>query len=174
MICTNNAQGPISFFSANSAKPLCTPRSRAFYRRKRREMPLGSQRRNKGMQYLVPSSPSVHGSDVVGQRHRKFATAGGDRAAERAAAQDFNGSVIRECEMVIGGTERFGIRLQLLVAADELDGIHLCNFSGSATEQDEEIRVAGLPGFAQIDGAQVVELILVVGNGGVGLGISPC
>src|SRR5215469_5500902 len=67
--------------------------------------------------------------------------------------------------MIVSCAKGFRVGLQLFVSADELDGIDLGG--RPATEQDKEIRVAGLPGFAQINSPKGFKLAFVAGDGGV-------
>src|SRR5579863_519969 len=88
----------------------------------------------------------IHRSHVIWERHNKLAAASRDGAGERAAADHFYRSVVGKDEMVVGGAERVGVGLKLLVAADEFDGLHFG--SRSATQQNKEVSVAGLGGLA--------------------------
>src|ERR1700722_14657911 len=117
-------------------------------------------------------SKSVHRQHIVRQGQDEFTFAGGYRAGERAPAQYFYRSIVGEGEVVVSGAQGFGIGLQLFVAADEFYGVDFRGCPGSAAEQDEEIGVAVLRGFAQVDRTQVLEFGFVLGDGGVGFGIA--
>lgn len=115
----------------------------------------------------------VHGSDVIRKCEHELALAGGHRAGKRATPEDFHWCVVRKNEMVVGGAKRFCVGLQLLVAADELHGFDLrCGFCAT-TQQDEEIGIAHLRGFAEIDGIETIEFFFVFGNRGIDLGVAP-
>ena len=120
----------------------------------------------------APGFVLVHRSDIVGQGQGEFALPGGQRTGESSTTEDFYRGVVGEGEMVVGGFQSGGEGFQLLVAADELDGIDFRGRASAATQEDEEIGVSHLSGLAQFNGAVVLELVSVARDGGVGLGIS--
>ena len=79
----------------------------------------------------------VDRSDIVGQGQGEFALPGDQRTGESSTTEDFYRRVIGEGEVVVGGFERGREGFQLLVTADELDGI---DFGGYLRSGDERMR----------------------------------
>ena len=118
----------------------------------------------------VPTWSLIHRPNIFRERQEEPATAGCDGARQGPATQDFHWGIVREGELVVGRAQSFRVGLQFFVSADELDRVDFR--SRPATQQNEEVRIARLPGFAEIDGAQPFQLTFIVSDSGIGLGVA--
>ena len=116
---------------------------------------------------------SVHRPHVIGQHEDECAGAGCGGAGEDAAAEDFYRSVVREGDAVFGGAESVGEDFKFLVAAGELYRFHGGSRAFATAQENEEIGAAGFfCDFAQVDGAELLQVFFVFRDRGVYLGVA--
>src|SRR3982075_1529749 len=111
---------------------------------------------------------SVHRSYIIRQHEHEHAVASCCRAGEDSSSQDLDRSVIGKCQVVISGAEGRAKAFQLLVSAYELHAFDSGGGTGSPAEQHEEFCIACFLGdFSKINGANLLQFVLVFGHGGI-------
>src|ERR1700733_15053886 len=141
-----------SFLSFRNKSVVCLISGRA------RAVP-GGQPRAVPAFFATPSISIrlIHRSNIVRQRQDERAFSCRCRAGEISPAKNFHRGVVGESDVVVGVAQRLGEALQLFVAADELHAFDCGLGAASVAEQNEELRVASLFGFAEMDDTQILE-----------------
>src|SRR5258706_10502547 len=116
---------------------------------------------------------SIHRSHIIWQHEHERANAGSCGAGKDSAAQDFDWSVVGEGETVLGGAEGASENLQFFVAAGELNAFDRGGRTFATTEEHEEFGAGGFfRDFAQVDSAQLLQILFVLRYRGIYLGVS--